>query len=59
VHAPAARRREENAEVVDAEIGVDDAGGDELAVGENLLDDDRFYALGASVGFKREDAAVD
>ena len=59
VHALAARRREENAEVVDAEIVVDDAGGDDLAIGENLLDDDRLDALGASVGFKREDAAVD
>ena len=34
LHALPARRREEDAEIVDAEIVVDDPGGDDLAIGE-------------------------
>ena len=57
-HALPARRREEDADVVDPQIVVNDPGGDDLAIGENFLDDDRLDALGALVGFEGEDAVA-
>ena len=58
VHALAARGREEHPEIVDAEIFVDDARCDYLAIREDFRDDDRLDALGAFVRFEREVAAI-
>ena len=53
------RRDEQHAQIVDAEMVVDDARCDDLAICANFRFDDALDALGAGVGFDREVSIVD
>lgn len=59
VHTFLARGDKEHVEIIDAEMVVDRARGDDLAIGSDLWLDDGLDALGAHVGLKREVALTD
>ena len=58
-HALLVRRHEQHGEIVDAEMVVDCAGGDDLAISSDLRLDDGLDALGAHVGLLCEVALAD
>jgi len=52
-HSRFARRREQNCEIVDAEMRVDNVVGDDLAIGENFWNDHGLDAFRPLIGFER------
>jgi hypothetical protein len=52
------RGRNQDPQIVDAEILVDDSGCDDLAVRENFLYECRLDRLGAAIGLEHEDVAM-